>query len=224
MPSPSGPLPNEWHGFLLLRHVQLHTSYPILLCKWQQRSTAQSSPTVLTDFLCTALKCFVSISSNKYHKMKPLQLLAMHFISYVCFWDLHFQHTHSMLLHNLRCLFSIKRMNTYCEKFQSPAHNKKIIPGLFSSKTKNPNTNLYLILVWEGRSLLEYCLDSWLKSPSPFPLPPLAGSNVGLAAVVILTTTESRIKNSCYYNLQQKTFTKSYAVPETVAAMRSPTT
>lgn len=45
---------------------------------------------------------------------------------------------------------------------------------------------LYLILVCPGRSLLEYCLDSALRSPSPFPLPPLAGSNVGLAAVVIL--------------------------------------
>lgn len=45
---------------------------------------------------------------------------------------------------------------------------------------------LYLILVWPGRSRLEYCLDNALKSPSPFPLPPLAGSNVGLAAVVIL--------------------------------------
>jgi len=77
--------------------------------------------------------------------------------------------------------------------------------------------------VWEGRSLLEYCLDSWLKSPSPFPLPPLAGSNVGLAAVVILTTTESRTKNSCYHNLQWKTFTRSYIVSETVAAMISPT-
>lgn len=45
--------------------------------------------------------------------------------------------------------------------------------------------DLYLILVWPGRSRLEYCLDRALKSPSPFPLPPLAGSNVGLAAVVI---------------------------------------
>ncbi|CAO2603090.1 hypothetical protein LEMLEM_LOCUS11526, partial [Lemmus lemmus] len=44
---------------------------------------------------------------------------------------------------------------------------------------------LYFIFVWEGRSLLEYCFESWLKSPSPFPLPPLAGSKVGLAAVVI---------------------------------------
>ena len=44
---------------------------------------------------------------------------------------------------------------------------------------------LYFVFVWEGRSLLEYCFDSWLKSPSPFPLPPLAGSKVGRAAVVI---------------------------------------
>lgn len=48
------------------------------------------------------------------------------------------------------------------------------------------NVYLYLILVWPGRSRLEYCLDKALKSPSPLPLPPLAGSNVGLAAVVIL--------------------------------------
>lgn len=50
----------------------------------------------------------------------------------------------------------------------------------------NSHVYLYLILVWPGRSRLEYCLDNALKSPSPFPLPPLAGSNVGLAAVVIL--------------------------------------
>ncbi|KAG7282704.1 hypothetical protein CRUP_017630 [Coryphaenoides rupestris] len=36
------------------------------------------------------------------------------------------------------------------------------------------------------RSRLEYCLDRALRSPSPFPRPPRAGSNVGLAAVVIL--------------------------------------
>lgn len=47
------------------------------------------------------------------------------------------------------------------------------------------SADLYLILVWPGRSRLEYCLDRALKSPSPLPLPPLAGSNVGLAAVVI---------------------------------------
>lgn len=51
---------------------------------------------------------------------------------------------------------------------------------------------LYLILVWPGRSRLEYCLDNALKSPSPFPLPPLAGSNVGLAAVVILDGSTTR--------------------------------
>ncbi len=45
---------------------------------------------------------------------------------------------------------------------------------------------LYLSLVWEGRSRLEYCLDRADKSPSPFPRPPRAGSNVGRAAVVIL--------------------------------------
>lgn len=53
-------------------------------------------------------------------------------------------------------------------------------------ETKNKRLHyLYFIFVWEGRSLLEYCFESWLKSPSPFPLPPLAGSKVGRAAVVI---------------------------------------
>lgn len=61
-------------------------------------------------------------------------------------------------------------------------------------------TDLYLILVWPGRSRLEYCLDNALKSPSPLPLPPLAGSNVGLAAVVIfdgsaVTTHERKTSN-----------------------------
>ena len=46
-------------------------------------------------------------------------------------------------------------------------------------------SNLYLSLVCDGRSLLEYCLERADKSFSPFPLPPLAGSKVGLAAVVI---------------------------------------
>lgn len=44
---------------------------------------------------------------------------------------------------------------------------------------------LYFSFVCDGRSLLEYCLDKADRSPSPLPLPPLAGSNVGLAAVVI---------------------------------------
>lgn len=48
---------------------------------------------------------------------------------------------------------------------------------------------LYLSLVCEGKSLLEYCFDRVDKSPSPLLLPPLAGSNVGLAAVVILLKT-----------------------------------
>lgn len=51
------------------------------------------------------------------------------------------------------------------------------------------SADLYLILVWPGRSRLEYCLDRALKSPSPLPLPPLAGSNVGLAAVVIFDSS-----------------------------------
>lgn len=47
------------------------------------------------------------------------------------------------------------------------------------------NANLYLSFVWPGKSRLEYCLDNALKSFSPRPLPPRAGSNVGRAAVVI---------------------------------------
>ena len=46
--------------------------------------------------------------------------------------------------------------------------------------------HLYFILVCEGMSRLEYCFERAERSPSPLPLPPLAGSNVGLAAVVIL--------------------------------------
>ena len=46
-------------------------------------------------------------------------------------------------------------------------------------------SNLYLSFVCPGRSRLEYCLEMALKSFSFRPEPPLAGSNVGLAAVVI---------------------------------------
>ena len=49
----------------------------------------------------------------------------------------------------------------------------------------NRVAHLYLSFVCEGRSRLEYCLERAERSPSPFPRPPLAGSNVGLAAVVI---------------------------------------
>lgn len=49
------------------------------------------------------------------------------------------------------------------------------------------STNLNLSLVCPGKSLLEYCFDIALKSFSPRPCPPLAGSNVGLAAVVIFS-------------------------------------
>jgi hypothetical protein len=45
---------------------------------------------------------------------------------------------------------------------------------------------LYLSLVCDGMSLLEYCFERADRSPSPFALPPLAGSNVGLAAVVMV--------------------------------------
>ena len=47
------------------------------------------------------------------------------------------------------------------------------------------DTNLRFSLLCEGKSRLEYCFDNADRSPSPFPRPPLAGSNVGLAAVVI---------------------------------------
>ena len=47
-------------------------------------------------------------------------------------------------------------------------------------------THLYFSFVWEGRSRLEYCLERAERSPSPLPRPPLAGSNVGLAAVVMM--------------------------------------
>lgn len=56
-------------------------------------------------------------------------------------------------------------------------------------------THLYFSLVWDGISLLEYCLDSAERSPSPFPLPPLAGSKVGLAAVVISLITGKAFKH-----------------------------
>lgn len=124
------------------------------------------------------------------------------------------------------CLLNVKQSNV--KKIQCWSHHRERkqgnTPSLLCYKTDNNDTYLYLILVWEGRSLLEYCLDSWLKSPSPFPLPPLAGSNVGLAAVVILVTTESRAKNSHYYNLEWKIFTRSYVVPGTVAAIANSTT
>ncbi len=70
-------------------------------------------------------------------------------------------------------------------------HTYKLItlrlPRLPATARSHPlNAYLYLSLVWEGRSRLEYCLDRADRSPSPFPRPPRAGSNVGRAAVVIL--------------------------------------
>lgn len=56
-------------------------------------------------------------------------------------------------------------------------------------ETKNDSiikTYLYLSFVWPGKSRLEYCFDKALKSFSPRPDPPRAGSNVGRAAVVIV--------------------------------------
>ena len=47
------------------------------------------------------------------------------------------------------------------------------------------STYLYLSLVCPGRSRLLYCLERADKSVSPLPEPPLAGSKVGRAAVVI---------------------------------------
>ena len=40
-------------------------------------------------------------------------------------------------------------------------------------------------------SLLEYCLEREERSPSPLLLPPLAGSKVGLAAVVIFQVSSA---------------------------------
>jgi len=55
---------------------------------------------------------------------------------------------------------------------------------------------LYFNFVCEGRSRLEYCLESADKSLSPFPCPALAGSNVGLAAVVIFPNSQESVKNT----------------------------
>ena len=66
-------------------------------------------------------------------------------------------------------------------------------------------TNLVFNLVCPGKSRLEYCLDNALRSPSPLPLPPWAGSKVGRAAVVIFlqfhalftSATLPRYSNEC---------------------------
>lgn len=50
---------------------------------------------------------------------------------------------------------------------------------------KNLFIYLYLRFLWPGKSRLEYCFDIELKSFSPRPEPPRAGSNVGRAAVVM---------------------------------------
>ena len=55
------------------------------------------------------------------------------------------------------------------------------------SKTQGNISNLYLSLVCPGKSREEYCLLRADKSFSPLPVPPRAGSNVGLAAVVMAT-------------------------------------
>lgn len=54
--------------------------------------------------------------------------------------------------------------------------------------------------MWPGKSRLEYCLDSALKSFSPRPVPPRAGSNVGRAAVVIVSS--QWVCNHFYMNVQ----------------------
>ena len=46
-------------------------------------------------------------------------------------------------------------------------------------------TYRYFNFVCDGKSRLEYCFERALRSPSPFPDPPRAGSKVGRAAVVI---------------------------------------
>ena len=65
--------------------------------------------------------------------------------------------------------------------------------------------------MWAGKSRLEYCFDSALRSPSPLPVPPRAGSNVGLAAVVITYSTAKCtakhlfiIHHHCYTNSDRR--------------------
>ena len=61
-----------------------------------------------------------------------------------------------------------------------------------------PDSYLYLSLVWPGKSLDEYCLLRADKSFSPLPVPPLAGSKVGRAAVVIPSSIFN-IKLNAYF-------------------------
>lgn len=68
----------------------------------------------------------------------------------------------------------------------------------YTSKKKK---YLYFNFVWDGKSLLEYCTDNALRSFSPRPWPPRAGSNVGRAAVVI-----SRRKKHNRYTLHFKPY------------------
>lgn len=65
-----------------------------------------------------------------------------------------------------------------------------IILGVTFWKVPGPNNYLYFSLVWPGRSRLEYCFERALKSFSPLPWPPLAGSKVGRAAVVMINQVE----------------------------------
>lgn len=57
-------------------------------------------------------------------------------------------------------------------------------------------TDLYFSLVCPGKSLDEYCLLSADRSFSPLPVPPRAGSNVGRAAVVMVTRAIFKTFNS----------------------------
>lgn len=186
---PSGSQPMHDLTFLLLRRAQ---SDPTVLCKWQHLEWLSG--------LLPLPKLFLSLHCLKYLVSKA-HLLVTHFHSQqYAPLKLNFSNLHTVWsLKSALETCSFSPLTQHCCTVSGHNKNKKRrnIPSLFSHKPdQTDSTYLYLILVWDGRSLLEYCLDSWLKSPSPFPLPPLAGSNVGLAAVVILVTTKSRAKSS----------------------------
>ena len=91
-------------------------------------------------------------------------------------------------------LMGKKYLQFYAQKF---CLFKPMLKGLMRLE---PLLYLYLSFVWPGRSLLEYCLDKALKSPpSPLPFPPRAGSNVGLAAVVMVN--HSPENRTCMVNV-----------------------
>ena len=85
------------------------------------------------------------------------------------------------------CVRGVVRLKTRSCFFFKYFISATVEDGALKCLVLKQGTDLYLIFVWPRRSLLDYCLDNALRSPSPLPLPPLAGSNVGLAAVVIFT-------------------------------------